>query len=202
MADTDSLQRRGVEVAWFAFAGANLAAMQLWPDWETIPFHFIWISLTLVYGFRIWDPKPTGIVLGLVIGGTGSLILADAFDGSQLWGELFEVPLMSAMFLAMVWHARRRQDASRRLEREVAERASLLQQQKRFLHDISHELRTPVTIARGHLEVLRRLNGKPAQEVEVALDELGRIETILERLVLLPKSKQPDVVISEDVERR
>jgi signal transduction histidine kinase len=200
MAAIGWLRRRAIEVAWFAFAAANLVAMQLWPNWETIPFHFIWISLTLVYGFRIWDPKPTGIVLGLVIGGTGSLILADAFDGSQLWGELFEVPLMSAMFLAMVWHARRRQDATRRLEGEVAERAALLQQQKRFLHDVSHELRTPVTIARGHLEVLRRLNGRPAQEVEVALDELGRIEHILERLLLLAKSKQPDFVVPEDVD--
>ena len=200
MAVIDSLRRNFVELAWFAFAGANLAAMELWPSWETIPFHFIWISLTLVYGFRIWNPKPTGIVLGLVIAGTGSLILSDAFAGSQLWGELFEVPLMSAMFLAMVWHARRRQDAVRRLEREAAERAALLSQQKRFLHDVSHELRTPVTIARGHLEVLRRLNGKPAQEIEVALDELGRIEHILERLLLLAKSKQPDFVVPKDVD--
>jgi signal transduction histidine kinase len=100
----------------------------------------------------------------------------------------------------MVWHARRRQDAVRRLEREVAERAELLSQQKRFLHDVSHELRTPVTIARGHLEVLRRLNGKPAQEIEVALDELGRIEHILERLLLLAKSKQPDFVAPEEVD--
>jgi signal transduction histidine kinase len=106
---------------------------------------------------------------------------------------------MAAMFLAMVWHARRRQDALRRLEREVAERAALLHQQKSFLHDVSHELRTPVTIARGHLEVLRRLNGKPAQEIEVALDELGRIEHILERLLLLAKSKQPDFIIPAEI---
>jgi signal transduction histidine kinase len=200
MAGIGSLRRNGIEIAWFAVGGANLVAMELWPSWETIPFHFIWISLTLVYGFRVWEPKPTGIVLGVVIAGTGSLILTDAFAGSQLWGELFEVPLMSAMFLAMVWHARRRQDAMQRLQREVAERAALLQQQKRFLHDVSHELRTPVTIARGHLEVLRRLNGKPAQEIEVALDELGRIEHILERLLLLAKSKQPDFVVPEDVD--
>jgi signal transduction histidine kinase len=174
--------------------------MALWPSWETIPFHFIWISLTLVYGFRVWSPAPTGIVLGLVIAGTGSLILSDAFSGEQLWGELFEVPLMAAMFLAMVWHARRRQDALRTLEREAAERAALLEQQKRFLHDVSHELRTPVTIARGHLEVLQRLNGAPAQEIEIALDELGRIEHILERLLLLAKSKRPDFVVLEDVD--
>jgi signal transduction histidine kinase len=194
------VRRRSVELAWFAFAAANLVAMALWPSWETIPFHFIWISLTLLYGFRVWDPGPTGFVLGLVIVATGSLILSDAFSGEQLWGELFEVPLMSAMFLAMVWHARRRQDAVRRLEREVSERAALLAQQKRFLHDISHELRTPVTIARGHLEVLQRLDGKPAQEVEVALDELGRIEHILERLLLLARSNQPDFVVPAEID--
>jgi signal transduction histidine kinase len=200
MAGTDLFRHRGIEIAWFAFAAANLVAMSLFPSWETIPFHFIWISLTLVYGFRVWDPEPTGVVLGLVILATGSLILVDAFNGEQLWGELFEVPLMSAMFLAMVWHARRRQDAVRRLQSEVSERAALLQQQKRFLHDVSHELRTPVTIARGHLEVLQRLNGRPTQEIDVALDELGRIEQILERLLLLAKSKQPDFVVAAEID--
>jgi signal transduction histidine kinase len=200
MAGTDLFRHRGIEIAWFAFAGANLVAMSLFPSWETIPFHFIWISLTLVYGFRVWNPEPTGVVLGLVILATGSLILSDTFSGDQLWGELFEVPLMSAMFLAMVWHARRRQDAVRRLQREVTQRAALLEQQRRFLHDVSHELRTPVTIARGHLEVLQRLNGRPTQEIDVALDELGRIEHILERLLLLAKSKQPDFVVPEEVD--
>jgi signal transduction histidine kinase len=200
MAVTGLLRRSGIEVAWFAFAAANLVAMGLFPSWETIPFHFIWISLTLVYGFRVWNPEPTGVVLGLVIVATGTLILSDAFSGDQLWGELFEVPLMAAMFLAMVWHARRRQDAVARLQLEVRERAALLAQQKRFLHDVSHELRTPVTIARGHLEVLQRLNGKPAQEVEVALDELGRIENILERLLLLARSNQPDFVVPAEIE--
>jgi signal transduction histidine kinase len=191
---------RAVEITWFAFAAANLVAMGLSPSWETIPFHFIWISLTLVYGFRVWDPGPTGVVLGLVVLGTGALILIDAFDGEQLWGELFEVPLMSAMFLAMVWHARRRQDALQKLEAEANERTALLAQQKRFLHDVSHELRTPVTIARGHLEVLQRVNGHNGQEIEVALDELGRIENILERLLLLAKSRQPDFVVPAEID--
>ena len=200
MAATGLLRRRAVELAWFAFAAANLIAMGLAPSWETIPFHFIWISLTLVYGFRVWTPASTGLVLAIVVAGTGSLILSDAFNGEQLWGELFEVPLMSAMFLAMVWHARRRQDALRKLEGEVNERAALLAQQKRFLHDVSHELRTPVTIARGHLELLQRLDGMRGQEVEIALDELGRIENILERLLLLAKSKQPDFVVPAEID--
>jgi signal transduction histidine kinase len=200
MAGIGLLRRNGVELAWAAFAAANLVAMALVPSWETIPFHFIWISLTLVYGFRVWSPGNTGFVLGLVIVATGGLILSDAFNGEQLWGELFEVPLMSAMFLAMVWHARRRQDAVRELQDEAAERAELLAQQKGFLHDVSHELRTPVTIARGHLELLQRANGSGGQEVEIALDELGRIENILERLLLLAKTNQPDFVVPAEID--
>jgi signal transduction histidine kinase len=187
------LRRRSVEVAWGVFAAANLVAMALWPGWETIPFHFIWISLTLIYGFRVWRSGATRLTLSLVIVATGTLILHDAYEGEQLWGELFEVPLMSAMFLAMVWHARRRQDALAVAESQAA-------RQERFLHDASHELRTPVTIARGHLEVLRRTNGKEAPEIDVALDELGRIEQILERLLLLAKADQPDFVVLEDVD--
>jgi signal transduction histidine kinase len=200
MAGIGWLRRNATEIAWVAFAAANLVAMVLLPSWETIPFHFIWISLTLLYGFRVWGLPATGVVLALVIASTGSLILSDAYSGEQLWGELFEVPLMSAMFLAMVWHARRRQDALRELEEEARERAQVLAQQKRFLHDVSHELRTPVTIARGHLEVLQRVDGSRGQEIDIALDELGRIENILVRLLLLAKSKQPDFVVLAELE--
>jgi signal transduction histidine kinase len=195
----DLLRRRPLELAWAAFAIANLAAMRIWPSWETIPFHFIWVSLTLLYGFRVWRPAATYLTLLAVVASTGALILDDAFKGEQLWGELFEVPLMSAMFLAMVWHARRRQDALAVVERQASQRASLLERQERFLHDASHELRTPVTIARGHLEVLRRTNGAGV-EVDVALDELERIEQILERLLLLAKADQPDFVVLQQVD--
>ena len=106
---------------------------------------------------------------------------------------------MSAMFLAMVWHARRRQAAMRQVEAVAETRASLLERQERFLHDASHELRTPVTIARGHLELLRR-EVPNAPEVAVALDELERIEHIVERLLLLAKADQPDFVVLGDVE--
>ena len=113
MRATAWLRRNYLETAWAAFAAANLAAMVAWPSWETIPFHFVWISLTFVYGVRVWRTRTMSFVLLAVIAATGASIFADAFDGVQLWGELFEVPLMSAMFLAMVWHARRRQDALR-----------------------------------------------------------------------------------------
>jgi signal transduction histidine kinase len=193
------LQRNAVEVLWGLFAIANWGAMIAWPAWETIPFHFVWISLTIVYGFRVWSPGVTGTILATVIAATGASILSDAFAGIQLWGELFEVPLMSAMFLAMVWHARRRQAAIRELQAVSNMRATLLERQERFLHDASHELRTPVTIARGHLELLEReLPG--ASELAIAIDELDRMERIVDRLLLLAKTEQPDFIVLRDVQ--
>ena len=177
-------QSEPIDVAWGLFALANVVAMLVWPGWETIPFHFIWVSLTLLYGFRVWRLRPTSTILGLVAIVTGAVIFDDARQGAQGWGELSEVPLMSAMFLAMVWHARRRQDA-------MDELAALAARQERFLHDASHELRTPITIARGHLDVLRAERGD-THELAIAQDELRRMESIVERLLLLAKADQPN----------
>jgi signal transduction histidine kinase len=191
-----------LDVGWFAFALVNVAAMLLWPSWETIPFHLIWFTLTLLYGFRVWALKPTFAVLiaqGLV---TGLLIAHDAMNGTQEWGELFEVPLMSAMFLAMVWHARRHRAAAQALARHTGERASILARQERFLHDVSHELRTPITIALGHLEILRRSGENGSQpEVSVAIDEISRMERIVERLLLLVRAGEASfAATAEDVD--
>jgi signal transduction histidine kinase len=196
---TASLRRRAVELGWVLFALANLLAMIRWERWETVPFHFIWVSLTLVYGFLVWRSAATALTLGFVIVSTGALISSDISRGTQQWSELTEVPLMSAMFLAMVWHARRRQDALAIAEKHADQLESTLEREEQFLHDASHELRTPATIARGHLEVLERSNGG-APEVAVALDELSRMERILERLLLLARADQPDFLELETIE--
>jgi len=181
-----------VDLGWVAFSLACLALMVAWPSWETIPFHLIWITLTLLYGFRVWSLPVTGVVLLGVGLSTGASIFADAFDGIQLWGELFEVPLMSAMFVAMVWHAQRRAQAIETVGRLVDEQAALLEQEERLLQNVSHELRTPVTIARGHLELLARDLGGDRPELAVAFDELSRIERIVDRLLLLARAERDD----------
>jgi signal transduction histidine kinase len=192
MPATAWLRKYDVEIAWAVFAAANWVAMVAAPSWETIPFHFVWISLTMVYGFRVWSNRGTALVLAAVVAATGASIMADAFEGVQLWGELFEVPLMSAMFLAMVWHARRRRAAVDRVE-------GMLDLQAQFLQDVSHELRTPVTIARGHLELLRPRVAAPP-ELAVALDELGRIERIIARLLLLAKAEHPEFIAERELD--
>ena len=57
--------RRGawIDAAWIAFSVANLGGMLVFPDWETVPFHFIWVSVTLLYGFRVWKVRSTAWTL-------------------------------------------------------------------------------------------------------------------------------------------
>jgi two-component system OmpR family sensor kinase len=99
---------RWIDVAWVLFSVANLGAMLLFPAWETVPFHFIWVSLTLLYGFRVWRVRPTLVVLACVMVSTAVLIGFEVAHGDQPLDEITEVPLMAAMFLAMMWHAQRR----------------------------------------------------------------------------------------------
>ena len=67
--------------------------------------------------------------------------------------------------------------------------------QRRFLDDASHELRTPITIARGHLELLH-LSDPEEREVTIALvlDELDRMRRLVEDLLLLARAGRPDFV--------
>src|ERR671931_1441051 len=105
-----------IDVAWVLFSLANLGGMFLFASWETVPFHFIWVSLTIVYGFRVWSLRPTIWTLAAVMVTTGTFIYIDFQRGAQPIDEITEVPLMSAMFLAMVWHARRRLAAMHELQ--------------------------------------------------------------------------------------
>jgi signal transduction histidine kinase len=190
-----------VDVAWVAFSAANLAAIVIFSHWETVPFHFIWISLTLLYGFRVWSTRPTAWVLAVVMITTGTAIGWDVYRGAQSIDELNEVPLMAAMFWLMVWHAQRRLAADNERDLVSEENARLLATQRRFLQDASHQLRTPVTIALGHAELLAGdLTGRPeARDIEVVVGELTRLRRLGERLLMIAASEDPDFLRPEPV---
>jgi signal transduction histidine kinase len=195
---------RWIDVAWVVFSIANLAAMVLVPEWETVPFHFIWVSLTVLYGFRVWRTGPTLGVLGVVMLATAILIAADYANGAQPLDELTEVPLMAAMFLAMVWHAQRRLTAMHETERVSLDNARLLERERRFVQDASHELRTPITVALGHAELVQRRTEDPtiAEDASVITDELLRLRRLVDRLLLLAGTEDPDLLhlVPVDVE--
>jgi signal transduction histidine kinase len=64
--------------------------------------------------------------------------------------------------------------------------------QREFLDDASHELRTPITVIRGHLELISDDPAKRAQTLALVLDELERMNRLVDDLVLLAKADRPD----------
>jgi signal transduction histidine kinase len=191
-----------IDIAWAIFAIANLVGMLVFATWETVPFHFIWVSLTIVYGFRVWRLKPTLTVLGAIIAVTGAVLIVDIARGTQPLDELTEVPLMSAMFLAMVWHARRRLIATEEMRRVSDENLQLLERERRFIQNASHELRTPITVAIGHAELLQRATDPAtmASDARVVVEELMRLRRLSERLLLLASAEHPDFLHKRPVE--
>ncbi|MET4703635.1 HAMP domain-containing sensor histidine kinase [Frigoribacterium sp. UYMn621] len=65
--------------------------------------------------------------------------------------------------------------------------------QRQLLDDVRHELHTPVTIVRGHLEIL---NAYDPAEVDatrtLAIEELDRVTELVEDLALLAESQRAD----------
>lgn len=63
------------------------------------------------------------------------------------------------------------------------------QGQRRFLSDASHELRTPMTVVRGQLELLAMDVGTVAgrRSMSIAVEELDRMSRIVEDLLLLAR---------------
>ncbi|OLT48594.1 two-component sensor histidine kinase [Saccharomonospora sp. CUA-673] len=68
---------------------------------------------------------------------------------------------------------------------------------RQFLDDAGHELRTPITIVRGHLELMGDDPEERAEVVRLCTDELDRMARIVDDLLLLAKAEQPDFVRPE-----
>jgi two-component system, OmpR family, sensor kinase len=64
--------------------------------------------------------------------------------------------------------------------------------QKDFLTDVGHELRTPITVIRGHLETLGDSPREREDAIAVMQDELERMNRYVDDLLLLTKAPRPD----------
>jgi two-component system, OmpR family, sensor kinase len=69
-----------------------------------------------------------------------------------------------------------------RLERGFA-------QQRRFLDDVAHELRTPITIVQGHVDLLGDDPDERAESIATIDDELDRMNRYVNDLLLLAKAE-------------
>jgi two-component system OmpR family sensor kinase len=72
--------------------------------------------------------------------------------------------------------------------------------QKEFVQDASHELRDPLTICRGHLELLGDDPDEQRHTVTLVIDELDRMSRMVDDLQLLAEAEQPDFVQREPLD--
>ncbi|WP_419994243.1 sensor histidine kinase [Streptomyces boninensis] len=72
--------------------------------------------------------------------------------------------------------------------------------QRNFVDDAGHELRTPITIVRGHLELMGDDPAEREETVRLVTDELDRMSRIVEDLLLLAKAERPDFTTPEPVQ--
>jgi signal transduction histidine kinase len=177
------------------FALANAALIVILPAGATIPFHNIWVSLTLLYGFRLWSLGATVAVLGAVCLGSGGALTITLLRHDLAIDEVSEVPMMASMFVAIVWHAHRHQKALEALRRSGA-------RELEFIRHASHQLRTPITVARGHLELVRAAtsDAQSVEDTDVVIGELDRLSRISDRLLILATSDHVDFIARRPVD--
>ena len=73
--------------------------------------------------------------------------------------------------------------------------------QRRFLDDAGHELRTPITVIRGHLELMG--DDDPAEREEtraLLMEELDRMNRMVNDLIMLAKADRPDFLTVAEVD--
>lgn len=186
-------RRRLVFAGWVLFSAGGQLLLFVVPGLETVVFHLVWISMAIVYGFQGWSTRRTVVVLTSVTLVTGAMLGKFALGGHVGWDELAEVPLMALVFLAMAWHVRRRAAA-------LAEMRNLVERERRaqevmelFVRTCSHEMRTPITVARCYAEMVRNeLSGPQSKEdLDVVLDELDKLGRLSGRLLVLADAYEP-----------
>jgi signal transduction histidine kinase len=169
---------------------AMLALMQVMIEREVIPYHLLFLGLTLVYGFRVWPLKPTLLITFVVTVLTGWILVSHQLRDGSSRAEWAEIPLMPLLFLAMVWHARRRVAAQQQVELMAEERLAVFEREREFFREASHAMRTPVTIAVGHLELLEPIltgDRESAVDYAVVVRQMNRLSALSTRLLALAK---------------
>lgn len=72
--------------------------------------------------------------------------------------------------------------------------------QRQFVDDAGHELRTPITVVRGHLELMSDDPAERRKTLDLVDSELNRMGRIVSDLLMLAKAEQPDFVVPRPVD--
>ena len=147
----------------------------------------------VVYGLRLWRSAAVAAALAVCVT-TGGMTVYNVIFSNEPAPELIEVPLMTMMVLATIWHVRSRQKAAAVVAAVADERQRMIERERTFFANVTHDLMTPITVARGHVDILGR-TGPPtpdelAETKHVIIEELRRIESMVGDLLLVGRLDQ------------
>ena len=155
---------------------------------------FVWIGFAHAPGTSLLFTPAAAIAYLVPV-----FFLPEQQLGSGLGSAAVVVPLCALIGEALSRGTERtlRVEAALQLERELRERQRKLDAMKStFLRAASHELRTPITICRGHLDVLdpRASPEETAETLRLVVDELARMGRLVEDITTLTRLEDPDAL--------
>jgi signal transduction histidine kinase len=192
-----------MDALWSVFVVCMLILMFLLPDQQTVPYHLIFVTFTLLYGYRIWSARSTVVVLGAITVITGAMFVRVYLMGHVSLDEVAEIPLMTLIVGGMAWHAQRSASAQRTVQELARLEASRVERQRDFLRDTAHAIRTPVTIARGNIELIQMDspdNDQLREDTDEVLHQLDRLHQMAKRLLVIEALQTSDLFAAEQVD--
>lgn len=177
---------------WVGWATLCVAAMAASPGEETIPYHLGYAGLGLAAGLDIWSRRRSVAALGGYTLASGAILTSRAADGVIAWEETSEIPLMCLLLMLVLWHIGRRNVALDRVGRLVERDQAQMARRERLVRTVSHEMRTPLAIAGGHVDLLRQqhLPAPVQDDLLVVREELDRSSRAVDRLLRLIRSHE------------
>jgi two-component system, OmpR family, sensor kinase len=199
----DPHRRRGLIID-FAFAWMALGflwTMGHFNGYETVPYHLLFVTFTAVYGYRTWSLPKTLMVLGAMVSSTGAIMIYRWRNGDMPFDELFEIVLMPTILAGMIWHSRRRVALTNQLERLHLQERTRRMREHEFARDTTHAFRTPLTIARAHVELMSEDgDDQTRQDAEVVLTEIDRMARMASQLLAITELERPQALALRDVD--
>ncbi len=140
-------------VGWVALAAVALMVVLRVPGSETVPFHLALAGFALAFSQCRWPLPRTLVALGTFCLLIAMLFVRDAVTHALDWTEATEVPIAALLVAGVVWHVNRTRQALDLVQRAAEKDRALSEDRERLARLTSHEMRTPLTVVMGFLDL-------------------------------------------------
>ncbi len=189
-------------VGWVVLAAVALTLVLRVPGSETVPFHLALAGFALAYSQCRWPLSRTLIALGTFCLLIAMLFVRDAVTHTLDWTEATEVPIAALLVVGVVRHVHRTQRALDLVQQAADRDRALSDDRERLARLTSHEMRTPLTVVMGFLDLALATG----VDVEVrgylgaVREEVSNLHRVVDRAVRAAHVRQDLPMDAVDVE--